>query len=61
MAKEVEEERSLYTLVSLFLPDGTWAGQFINKATAEAWAKSKGYKLDAVEISKRRPEVKPRS
>jgi hypothetical protein len=51
----------LYELVNLWLPDGTWRGQFMDKATAEAWCKANGYKLDTVEISKRGPERKSRN
>jgi hypothetical protein len=47
--------------MNVYLPDGTWAGQFINEDAAKVWVKANGYKLDAVEISRRRPEVKARS
>ena len=50
----------LYELVNVFLPDGSWAGQFMNEDTAKSWVKSQGLKLDAVEISRRRPEFKRR-
>lgn len=49
-----------YKLVNVFLPDGTWAGQFMDEDTARSWLKSKGYKLDEVEISKRRVDRKTR-
>jgi len=55
-----KQEPSLYQLVNVFLPDGSWAGQFMDEATARNWVKSKGLKLDAVEISRRRPEFKRR-
>ncbi len=49
-----------YQMVSVFLPDGTWAGQFMDADIAKAWVKSKGYKLDEVEISTRRVDRKTR-
>lgn len=49
-----------YEMVSVFLPDGTWAGQFMDESIAKAWVKSKGYKLDEVEISRRRVDRKTR-
>jgi hypothetical protein len=56
-----KNESTLYQLVNVFLPDGSWAGQFMNADAAKAWIKSQ--KLDAAkcEISRRRPEVKKRS
>jgi hypothetical protein len=45
---------SLTSMRNLYLPDGTWAGQFIDGATAEAWAKKQGYKLSECEISTRK-------
>ncbi len=44
----------LTSMRNLYLPDGTWAGQFIDKQTAEKWAKSQGYKLSKCEISTRK-------
>lgn len=61
MEEKIARDDSLYSLVNLFLPDGKWVGQFMDKATAERWVKANGYKLDEVEISKRRPEIKPRT
>jgi len=49
-----------YEMVSVYLPDGTWAGQFMDRKIAEAWVKSKGYKLAEVEISTRRVDRKTR-
>lgn len=49
-----------YQMVSVYLPDGTWAGQFLDESIAKAWVKSKGYKLDEVEISTRRVDRKTR-
>ena len=51
---------TLYELVNVFLPDGSWAGQFMDEDTARSWVKSQGLKPDAVEISRRRPEFKRR-
>lgn len=51
---------TLYELVNVFLPDGSWAGQFMDEATAQSWVKAQGLKLDAVEISRRRPEFRGR-
>lgn len=48
------------SLRNLFLPDGTWAGQFIDEETAAAWAKKQGYKLADCEISTRKVERAPR-
>lgn len=45
---------------SLFLPDGTWAGQFYDEKTAIEWAKKKGYDLSKCEISTRKVERAPR-
>jgi hypothetical protein len=44
----------LTSMRNLYLPDGTWAGQFIDGATAEAWAKKQGYKISECEISTRK-------
>jgi hypothetical protein len=55
-----EETNTLYALVNVYLPSGVWAGQFLNEDVATRWVKSQGLKLDAVEISRRRPEVKGR-
>jgi len=52
---------SLYELVNVWLPDGSWAGQFMDEATAKAWLKAKKFDLAKCEISKRGPERKPRS
>ena len=49
-----------YKLVNVYLPDGTWAGQFMDESIARAWLKTKGYKLDEVEISTRRVDRKTR-
>lgn len=46
------------TLRNLYLPDGTWAGQFIDEKTAREWAKSKGYDVSKCEISNRKVERK---
>ena len=51
---------TLYEMVNVFLPDGSWAGQFMDEDTAKSWVKSQGLKPDAVEISRRRPEFKRR-
>lgn len=47
---------SLYDLVNVYLPDGSWAGQFMDEAAAKTWLKTKGHKVDVCEISKRRPK-----
>lgn len=44
------------TMRSLYLPDGSWAGQFVDEKTAKEWAKSKGYDLSKCEISARKVE-----
>jgi hypothetical protein len=46
------------SMPSLYLPDGSWAGQFIDEKTARDWAKSKGYDLSKCEISTRKVERK---
>jgi hypothetical protein len=51
----------LYELVNVFLPDGTWAGQFMDADTAKSWLKKQGHKLEACEVSKRSPERKGRN
>ena len=56
-----KNESTLYQLVNVFLPDGSWAGQFMNVDAAKAWIKSQKLDLAKCEISRRRPEVKPRS
>lgn len=45
---------SLGRMRNLYLPDGTWAGQFMDEATAKAWATKQGYKLSECEISTRK-------
>ncbi len=45
---------------NLYLPDGTWAGQFMDQSTAEKWAKQQGYNLTECEISTRRVPREPR-
>lgn len=49
-----------YEMVSVYLPDGIWAGQFMNEQLAKDWLKSKGYKLAECEISTRRVDRKTR-
>lgn len=44
----------------MFLPDGTWAGQFMNAEIAKDWLKAKGYKPNDCEISTRRVDRKTR-
>jgi hypothetical protein len=56
MSTKAKVVNSLYELVNVYLPDGTWAGQFTDEATAKSWLKTKGHKLDSCEISKRRPK-----
>jgi hypothetical protein len=55
-----KEQNALYALVNVWLPDGSWAGQFMDKSIAEAWLRKKGIKPEACEISKRGPERKRR-
>lgn len=52
---------SHHTICNAFLPDGSFAGTFMDEAAATAWLSSKGYDLSKCEISTRRPERKPRS
>jgi hypothetical protein len=47
-------------MVNVFLPDGSWAGQFTDEDAAKSWLKTQGIKPDSVEISRRRPEFKRR-
>jgi hypothetical protein len=56
-----KETNTLYQLVNVFLPSGSWVGQFMNEDAAKAWLKSQGLKPDECEISRRSPERKPRS
>lgn len=49
-----------FEMVNVFLPDGNWAGQFMNEQIAKDWLKSKGYKLAECEISTRRVDRKTR-
>jgi|Wag4MinimDraft_19_1082662.scaffolds.fasta_scaffold79680_2 hypothetical protein len=49
-----------YEMVSVYLPDGIWVGQFMNEQLAKDWLKSKGYKLAECEISTRRVDRKTR-
>jgi len=44
------------SLRNLYLPDGTWVGQFIDEDTAAAWAKKQGYNVAECEISTRKVE-----
>lgn len=46
------------TMRNLYLPNGEWAGQFIDEKTAKDWAKAKGYDLAKCEISTRKVERK---
>jgi hypothetical protein len=46
--------QGLTEMRNLYLPNGEWVGQFIDEATAKAWAKSKGYKVSECEISTRK-------
>lgn len=43
-----------YGLVNAWLPDGTWAGFFMDAASAKSWLKDKGYDLKACEVSNRK-------
>lgn len=52
---------ALYSMRSVYLPDGSWVGQFIDTDTAKAWLKEKGYDVNECEISTRSPERKPRT
>lgn len=45
-----------HPLRNVFLADGSWAGCFIDEATAVAWLKSKKIDPASCEISTRRPE-----
>lgn len=45
---------SLNKMRNLYLPDGSWAGQFMDEATAKAWATKNGYNLSECEISTRK-------
>jgi predicted secreted protein len=49
-----------YEMVSVYLPDGIWVGQFMNEQLAKDWLKAKGYKLAECEISTRRVDRKTR-
>jgi predicted secreted protein len=49
-----------YEMVSVYLPDGMWVGQFMNEQLAKDWLKAKGYKLAECEISTRRVDRKTR-
>jgi hypothetical protein len=49
-----------YEMVSVYLPDGIWVGQFMNEQLAKDWLKSKGYKPAECEISTRRVDRKTR-
>jgi predicted secreted protein len=49
-----------YEMVSVYLPDGIWVGQFMNEQLAKDWLKAKGYKLSECEISTRRVDRKTR-
>ena len=49
---------STYALRNVWLPDGTWVGQFIDADTAKEWLKSKGYDPKDCEISQRKVEFK---
>jgi hypothetical protein len=51
--KRKDEKMSSASMVNVFLPDGIWAGQFMNTELAQDWIQSKGYKLDECEISQR--------
>lgn len=52
--------QGLTDMRNLYLPDGSWVGQFMDEATAKAWAKSKGYKVSDCEISTRKVVRAPR-
>lgn len=52
--------QGLTEMRNLYLPSGEWAGQFMDEATAKAWAKSKGYKVSDCEISSRKVVRAPR-
>jgi hypothetical protein len=49
---------SLYDLVNVYLPDGRWAGQFMDADTAKLWLKKQKIDPSTCEISQRRPERK---
>jgi hypothetical protein len=51
---------SHHVIRNVFLPDGSFAGTFMDEPTAVAWLSSQGYDLSKCEISTRRPERKPR-
>lgn len=51
---------NVYKMVSVYLPDGIWAGQFMSEEIAKDWLKSKGYKVAECEISTRRVDRKTR-
>lgn len=44
----------LTSMRNLYLPDGSWAGQFMDEVTAVNWAKKQGHKLKDCEISTRK-------
>jgi hypothetical protein len=45
-----------HPLRNVYLPDGTWAGCFIDEESAVAWLRSKKIDPTTCEISTRRPE-----
>lgn len=47
-----------YALRNVWLPDGSWVGQFIDTDAAKAWLKSKGYDPKDCEISQRKVDWK---
>jgi hypothetical protein len=51
---------ALYSLRSVWLPDGTWVGQFIDADTAKEWLRKNGHDPKDCEISDRKLERKSR-
>ena len=47
-------QHALYSMRSVWLPDGTWVGQFIDADTAKTWLISQGYDPENCEISTRK-------
>lgn len=44
----------MFNLRNLYLPDGTWVGQFIDADAAADWAKKNGFNPSDCEISDRK-------
>jgi formylmethanofuran dehydrogenase subunit D len=50
----------LYSLRNVFLPDGSWAGMFIDADTAKTWLTAQGYVTAECEISTRKVTPAPK-